>query len=60
MKIKISSDSIRMKIRPGGLTWTILKDDDFDEFDIKIDDDNEDGNVNENIVVEFVWKTFDI
>lgn len=29
----------------------ILKDDDFDEFDIKIDDDNEDGNDNANIVV---------
>ena len=38
----------------------ILKDVDFDEFDIKIDDDNEDGNYNENIVVEIFWKTFDI
>ena len=38
----------------------ILKDVDFDEFDIKIDDDNEDGNDNENIVVEIFWKTFDI
>ena len=35
-------------------------DDDFNEFGTKIDDDNEDGNDNENIVVEICWKTFDV